>query len=78
MLFRSLVSGISVTLSPFSIPQNAIFLGQNASLVFDIPVMLAVMLLLTVPPLVRGKLARTQGVGLLAIYAAFCVIQFTM
>lgn len=73
-----LVSGISVTLSPFSIPQNAIFLGQNASLVFDIPVMLAVMLLLTVPPLVRGKLTRTQGVGLLAIYAAFCVIQFTM
>lgn len=73
-----LVSGISVTLSPFSIPRNAVFLGQNASLVLDIPVMFAVMLLLTVPPLVRGKLSRTQGVCLLAIYAAFCVIQFTM
>lgn len=73
-----LVSGISVTLSPFSIPQNTVFLGRNASLALDIPVMFAVMLLLTVPPLTKGKLSRMQGVGLLAIYAAFCVIQFTM
>lgn len=73
-----LVSGISVALSPFSIPKNSVFLGQNASLVLDIPVMFAVMLLLTVPPLTRGKLSRVQGIVLLAIYAAFCVVQFAM
>ena len=36
------------------------------------------MLLLTVPALVHGRLARRQGVVLLAIYAAFCAVQFTM
>ena len=53
-------------------------LGHPASLVLDIPVMFAVMLLLTVPALIRGKLSRVQGILLLAIYAAFCVIQFVM
>lgn len=73
-----LVSGVSVTLSPFSIPQNSVLLGRNASLVLDIPVMFAVMLLLTLPPMARGKLSRIQGIILLSIYAVFCMIQFTM
>ena len=73
-----LVSGASVALSPFSIPQNSLIAGHNASLVMDIPMMFAVMLLLTVPALVKGKLFRWQGVTLLALYAAFCAVQFTM
>ena len=73
-----LVSGASVTLSPFSIPQNSLIAGHNASLVMDFPVMFAVMLLLTVPALIRGKLSRWQGILLLLIYAAFCAVQFTM
>ena len=73
-----LVSGTSIALSPFTIPQGSMIAGHNASLVMDIPVMFAVMLLLTVPALVRGKLARWQGVVLLCIYAVFCVVQFTM
>ena len=73
-----LVSGASIALSPFTIPQGSMIAGHNASLVMDIPVMFAVMLLLTVPALVRGKLARWQGVVLLCIYAVFCVVQFTM
>ena len=73
-----LVSGVSVTLAPFSIPQNSMLFGYNATLVLELPVMFAVMLLMTVPALVRGKLSRAQGIALLAIYAAFCVIQFTM
>ena len=73
-----LVSGASVALSPFPIPQGSVIAGHNASLVMDIPVMLAVMLLLTAPALVRGKLVRAQGITLLAIYAAFCAVQFTM
>ena len=73
-----LVSGVSVTLAPFPIPQSAVIAGHNASLVLDIPVMFAVMLFLTVPALVRGKLSRMQGIVLLAVYAAFCAVQFTL
>ena len=40
--------------------------------------MFAVMLLLTVPALLKGKLSRPQGIALLCIYAAFCVVQFTI
>ena len=40
--------------------------------------MFAVMLLLTVPALARGRLARWQGVTLLCVYAAFCTAQFLM
>ncbi len=73
-----LVSGVSVTLAPFSIPQNSTIAGYNASLVLDIPVMLAVMAFLTLPALKRGKLSRFQGVALLLAYGVFCVIQFTI
>ncbi len=73
-----LVSGVSVTLAPFSIPQNSTIAGHNASLVLDIPVMLAVMALLTLPALRRGRLSRFQGVVLLLVYGAFCAVQFTI
>ncbi len=73
-----LVSGMSITLAPFTIPQSATLFGINSSLVLDLPVMLAVMLILTVPALVKGKLHRAQGILLLAIYAAFCAVQFTL
>ncbi|MCI6176587.1 calcium/sodium antiporter [bacterium] len=71
-----LVCGVSQTLSPFHIPENATIAGMNASLVVDIPVMLGVMALLTLPALAKGKLGRWQGVSLLCIYAAFCCFQF--
>ena len=71
-----LVSGVSVTLSPFAVPASKLIGGMNASLILDIPVMLCVMLLLTVPAMIRGKLRRWQGVTLLVIYAAFCTVQF--
>ena len=73
-----LVCGASISLAPFSIPQSSVLFGHNASLVLEIPVMFAVMLLLTVPALVKGRLARWQGVALLSIYAAFCAVQFVM
>ena len=73
-----LVSGASVTIAPFTIPQSSTLFGVNSSLVLDLPVMLAVMVLMCLPALLRGKLSRAQGVGLLCIYAAFCAIQFTM
>ncbi|MCC8101547.1 MAG: sodium:calcium antiporter, partial [Clostridiales bacterium] len=73
-----LVCGISITLKPFAIPVSSTLFGYNASLVLDLPVMFAVMLLLTIPALVRQKLSRVQGIVLLAIYASYCVMQFAM
>ena len=71
-----LVSGTSVALAPFEVPVGKLLMGQNASLVLDIPVMLGVMLLLTVPALTTKKLHRWQGIALLCVYAAFCLFQF--
>ena len=73
-----LVSGMAVTIAPFDVPVGKLLLGQNASLVLDIPLMLLVMLLLTVPALARGKLSRWQGIVLLVLYAGFCAFQFCM
>ncbi len=73
-----LVSGVSTVISPFPVPSESVLFGMPASLVLDIPVMLGAMALLTVPTLIRGKLSRWQGIVLLVIYAAFCVLQFTM
>ena len=73
-----LVSGVSVTLAPFKVPQSAMLFGHNASLVLEIPLMITVMLILTLPALLKGKLSRAQGILLLAIYAAFCAVQFTL
>ena len=71
-----LVSGMAVTIAPFDVPVGKLLLGRNASLVLDIPLMLLVMLLLTVPALTKKQLSRWQGITLLCIYAAFCAFQF--
>jgi len=71
-----LVSGAAISISPFAIPVEKTIAGMNASLVVDLPVMMAVMLILCVPALMKGKLARWQGILLLAIYAAFTAFQF--
>lgn len=71
-----LVSGVSVSMAPFEVPVGKTLFGQNASLVLDIPLMILVMLLLTVPALVTKKMKRWQGVLLLGIYVAFCLFQF--
>lgn len=73
-----LVSGTAILISPFPVPAESTIAGMPASLVMDIPVMLAVMLILTVPALMREKLSRVQGILLLCIYAAFCITQFVM
>ena len=71
-----LVSGVSVTLNPFDVPVSGYIAGINSSLVLDIPVMLGVMLILTVPTLIKQKLSRWQGVLLLGIYVAYTVLLF--
>ena len=71
-----LVSGMSITLNPFILPNEKLVAGMNASLLIDTPVMLFVMAFMTLPALIRGKLSRAQGILLLCIYAAYCVFQF--
>ena len=73
-----LVSGVSVTLAPFKVPETAKLADYNSSLILEIPLMILVMLILTLPALLKGKLSRAQGILLLLIYAAFCVVQFTV
>lgn len=73
-----LVSGVATTISPFAVPAGSRIWGIPASFVLDIPVMLAVMLIMIVPTLIRQKLSRVQGIALLCIYAAFCTLQFVM
>ena len=73
-----LVSGAAITINPFDVPASGFINGINSSLIIDIPVMLAVMLILTVPPLIKQKLYRWQGISLLGIYAAFCALQFVI
>ena len=75
-----LVSGVAVSLAPFKVPCENFQLdtGLNMSLVFEIPVMLGVMSLMTIPALITKKLGRWQGIALLCIYAAFCVCQFML
>ena len=73
-----LVSGMAVTLNPFDLPVSGLIGGINSSLVIDLPIMIAAMLVLTVPTMIKEKLSRWQGVLLLGIYAVFCTLQFVI
>lgn len=70
------VSGMAITINPFSIPSEKLIAGQNASLVVDIPVMFATMILMTLPALLTKKLRRWQGIILLLIYFSYIAFQF--
>lgn len=72
-----LVSGMSISISPFAIPaEKTLASGVNSSLVVDLPLMLAVMAIMCLPALIKGRLKRWQGILLLGIYAAFTFYQF--
>ena len=70
-----LVSGISVTIAPFAVPEGSVLFGMNASLLLEIPLMVAVMALMTLPAIFHKKLFRWQGITLLGIYTAFVILQ---
>ncbi|MBR0207952.1 MAG: calcium/sodium antiporter [Oscillospiraceae bacterium] len=71
-----LVSGMAITIHPFAVPTEKTIAGLNSSLIVDLPLMLALMAILCLPPLRSGKMGRWQGVLLLCAYAAFTVYQF--
>ena len=70
-----LVSGMAVTLAPFKVPAGSVLFGMNASLLLEIPLMIGVMALMTLPALTKKKLFRWQGITLLSIYVAFVTLQ---
>ena len=70
-----LVSGVAVTISPFAVPEGSTIFGMNTSLVMEIPLMVGVMALMTLPAVAKKKLFRWQGAALLTIYVAFVVTQ---
>lgn len=71
-----LVSGLAVVIRPFGIPTEKMIAGHNASLVVDLPVMFAVMIMMTLPALLKKRLYRWQGIMLLGIYSAYISFQF--
>lgn len=73
-----LVSGMAITIRPFPLPVGTTVGGMNASLVIDIPVMLFVMIVMTIPTLIRGKLSRWQGILLLLTYASYITTQILL
>ena len=73
-----LVSGTAITINPFDVPASGYINGINSAFIIDIPVMLLVMAILTIPTLIKQKLSRWQGFSLLAIYAGFCILQFVV
>lgn len=66
-----LVSGTAISINPFNLSS-----ASATSMVVDIPLMLIVMLILTLPALIKQKLYRWQGAVLLLTYAGYCVFQF--
>ena len=72
-----LVSGAAITISPFALPETKLF-DFNASLVVTVPLAFITMAIMTVPTILKGKLQRWQGIALLGLYAAYCVLQFVV
>ena len=70
-----LVSGAAVTISPFVIPEGSKLFGFNTSQLFEIPLMVAVMAIMTIPTIIKRKLQIWQGVLLLSIYIIFVMLQ---
>lgn len=71
-----LVSGLSITLSPFSLPDGKLIMGLPSSIVIDIPIMLLVMIILTIPTIRYKKIDRWQGVVLMTIYVSYVMFQY--
>ena len=71
-----LVSGIATTIKPFDIPAEKMIGSVNASFAIDLPLMLIVMALLTLPAIKKQRLDRWQGITLLCVYAGYVLFQF--
>ena len=73
-----LVSGLAITIKPFTVPTEKIIYGINSTLLVDLPLALIVMIILCVLPLICGETKKWQGITLLAIYALFLVYQVSI
>ena len=70
-----LVSGAAISINPFKLPSEATFMGMNASLLFDLPLVFIVMGIMTIPSIITGKLQRWQGISLWVLYFSYMMLQ---
>lgn len=70
------VTGIAAIVRPFDVPSEKLINDINASFIVDIPLVCFVMLIMCLPPLLKGKTYRFQGILLLVIYFAYIAFQF--
>lgn len=70
------VTGIAAMIGTVDISDEKTFRGFNASFIIDIPLVLIVMLILCVPPILKGRTYRWQGIILLIIYTIYVIFQF--
>ena len=74
----TLVTGISALVGPFDLPVTFEIFGIPSSLIVDLPITILAMLLLSLPPLLRSKVFRMQGILLLAMYVIFSVLTLSL
>ncbi|MCQ2609240.1 MAG: calcium/sodium antiporter [Lachnospiraceae bacterium] len=71
-----LVSGLSITVAPFELPDGKLIMGVPSSILVDIPIMFIVMIILTIPSIKAEKICRWQGVALMSIYVLYVMFQY--
>lgn len=74
----TLVTGISALVGPFDLPVAKEIAGIPSSLIVDLPITLLVMLLLTLPTVLRAKVYRIQGILLLSVYVVFSILTLSL
>lgn len=74
----TLVTGISALVGPFDLPVAKEIAGIPSSLIVDLPITLLVMLLLTLPTVLRAKVYRIQGILLLSVYVLFSMLTLSL
>lgn len=70
-----MTSGLSILTNPFDVPCSKTIIGMNASLVVDLPILLAAFIIAFVPVLITGKTRRWQGALLLFTYVSYMAYQ---
>lgn len=74
----TLATGLSALVGPFDLPLTTEIAGIPSSLIVDLPITILVMLLLTLPTVLRSKVFRTQGILLLSVYVVFSMLTLSL
>lgn len=70
------VSAAAILIRPFDVPKDKILMGINSSIIVDIPLSFLMMLIITLPIVIKNRTYKFQGILLLLLYALFCIFQY--